>query len=191
MIERFLNSDLFAFLLFAAIIYITVRLIRHYRYHGSDVKYFRIYAGVHDLEQIVKQLEQLEEIQTSIELARFHRLRGVTITMPDNLSHDHDHTLIVNGHDKNSKMLMALVISERDRLRKQLERKITELDKHGTTQLNPVGVTKELAEVATMRSRGAHFSPLPPAENKNSELCTVHNKTDDLSIIFTGEEEPE
>ena len=36
MIERFLNSDLFAFLVFAAMIYITVRLIRHYRYHGSD-----------------------------------------------------------------------------------------------------------------------------------------------------------
>ena len=160
MIERFLNSDLFAFLIFSAMIYFTVRLIRHYRYHGSDVKYFRIYSGVHDLEQIVTQLEQLEEIQTSIELAKFHRLKGVTIQLPDNLGQDHDHTLLINGHDKNSKALMQLVLSERDRLRNTLTKKISELDKHGTTQLRPDLVAKELAEVSTMRARGAHFAPL-------------------------------
>ena len=34
------------------------------------------------------------------------------------------------------------------------------LDKHGTTQLRPDLVAKELAEVSTMRARGAHFAPL-------------------------------
>ena len=160
MFERFLNSDLFAFLIFAAAIYITVRLIRHYRYHGSDVKYFRIYSGVHDLEQITQQLEQLEEIQTSIELAKFHRLKGVTIQLPDSLGQDHDHTLLINGHDKNSKALMQLVLAERDRLRNTLLKKIHELDRNGTTQLRPDLVVKELAEVSTMRARGAHFAPL-------------------------------
>lgn len=186
-----MSPDLFLFLFWGAVIFAVLKYRKYRKYHKSDIKFFRIYAGVHDLEQIVRQLEELEELQTSIELARFHRLRGVTVQMPDNLSKDHAHTLIVNGHDKNSKMLMELVISERERLRKQLEKKIYELYKHGTTQLNPVGVTKELAEVATMRSRGAHFSPLPPADMKNSEDCTVHNKTDDLTFYFAGEEEPE
>ena len=158
MFERFLNSDLFAFLIFAAAIYITVRLIRHYRYHGSDVKYFRIYSGVHDLEQITQQLEQLEEIQTSIELAKFHRLKGVTIQLPDSLGQDNDHTLLING--QNSKVLMQLVLAERDRLRNTLLKKIHELDRNGTTQLRPDLVVKELAEVSTMRARGAHFAPL-------------------------------
>lgn len=164
--------------------------IRNRKYHKSDVKFFRIYKGVHDLEQIVSQLEQLEEIQTSIELAKFHRLRGVTITMPDNLCKDHEHTLLVNGHDRNSKALMQLVIEERDRLRSTLEKKIAELAKNGTTELRPDLVVKELAEVSTMRVRGQHFAPLPTTSPMNEEIendCTVHNKTDDFNFFFAGE----
>ena len=51
--------------------------LKHRRYHKSDVKFFRIYSGVHDLAQIVNQLQELEELQTQIELARFHHLKGV------------------------------------------------------------------------------------------------------------------
>ena len=145
---------------YGGLIWLIRKIIIHYRYHDSDVKYFRIYSGVHDLEQIVTQLEQLEEIQTSIELAKFHRLKGVTIQLPDSLGYDHEHTLLINGHDKNSKALMQLVLSERDRLRDTLTKKISELDRHGTTQLRPDLVVKELAEVSTMRTRGAHFAPL-------------------------------
>lgn len=68
--------------------------------------------------------------------------------------------ILINGHDKNSKALMQLVLSERDRLRDTLTKKIAELNKHGTTQLRPDLVAKELAEVSTMRARGAHFAPL-------------------------------
>ena len=168
--------------------------IKHRKYHKSDVKFFRIYKGVHDLEQIVSQLEQLEEIQTSIELAKFHRLRGVTITMPDNLCKDHEHTLLVNGHDRNSKALMQLVIEERDRLRNTLEKKIAELAKNGTTELRPDLVVKELAEVSTMRVRGQHFAPLPttpPTASENDIERTVHNKTDDFNFFFSGEVDDE
>ena len=68
--------------------------------------------------------------------------------------------MLINGHDKNSKALMQLVLAERDRLRDTLTKKIHELDKNGTTQLRPDLVVKELAEVSTMRARGAHFAPL-------------------------------
>lgn len=163
---------------YGGLILLIRKLIIHYRYHDSDVKYFRIYAGVHDLEQIVTQLEQLEEIQTSIELAKFHRLKGVTIQLPDSLGHDHEHTLLINGHDKNSKALMNVVIEERDRLRDILTKKISELDRHGTTQLRPDLVVKELAEVSTMRTRGAHFSPLP----RKSKHPKGAIKTDSISL---------
>ena len=190
MITRFLNSDLPAYIIFAAAVYITVRLIRHYRYHGSDVKYFRIYSGVHDLEQIVTQLEQLEEIQTSIELAKFHKLKGVTIQLPDNIGQDHDHTLLINGHDRNSKALMQLVLSERDRLRDTLTKKIHELDRNGTTQLRPDLVVKELAEVSTMRARGAHFAPLKkkvPVYEDTPKNVTVN--LNDYSFLAENREE--
>lgn len=175
-------------------IYAISHYLRNRKYHKSDVKFFRIYRGVHDLETIVNQLEQLEEIQTSIELAKFHHLKGVTVSLPDNLSHNHEHTLLINGHDRNSKALMQLVIEERDRLRSTLEKKIAELAKNGTTELRPDLVVKELAEVSTMRVRGQHFAPLPttsPTASENDIERTVHNKTDDFNFFFSGEVEDE
>ena len=172
---------------YGGLILLIRKAIIHYRYHRSDVKFFRIYSGVHDLAQIVSQLEQLEEIQTSIELAKFHHLKGVTIELPDNLGQEHGHTLLINGHDRNSKALMQLVIDERDRLRDTLLKKIKELDKNGTTQLRPDLVAKELLEVSTMRARGAHFSPLSPEVAAEPSNVTVHNKTEDFNFFFAGE----
>lgn len=168
--------------------------IKHRRYHKSDVKFFRIYSGVHDLAQIVNQLQELEELQTQIELARFHHLKGVTVSLPDNLSHNHQHTLLINGHDRNSKALMQLVIDERDRLRNTLEKKIAELYKHGTTQLRPDLALKEIAEVSTMRVRGAHFQSIPttsPEDTENENDCNAVINTDDFNIFFAGESDAE
>lgn len=176
---------------YGGLILLIRKLILHYRYHRSDVKFFRIYSGVHDLEQIVSQLEQLEEIQTSIELAKFHHLKGVTIELPDNLGQEHGHTLLINGHDRNSKALMQLVIDERDRLRDTLLKKIKELDKNGTTQLRPDLVAKELLEVSTMRARGAHFSPLPSEAPAIPGDCNTVIKTNDFDFHFAGESDSE
>jgi len=175
-------DTIFVIGLYGGIILLIHKLVNHYRYHRSDVKFFCIYSGVHDLEQITQQLEQLEEIQTSIELAKFHRLKGVTIQLPDSLGHDHGHTLLINGHDKNSKALMNVVIEERDRLRSTLLKKIKELEKHGTTQLRPDLVVKELAEVSTMRTRGAHFSEW----TKKLKYRNAVNKTDNISLNDYG-----
>lgn len=182
--------DLLCLIVWTAIIYGAYRYFKHRRYHKSDVKFFRIYSGVHDLAQIVNQLQELEELQTQIELARFHHLKGVTVSLPDNLSHDHSHTLLINGHDRNSKALMQLVLDERDRLRDTLEKKIKALAKNGTTQLRPDLAMKEALECSTMRVRGAHFSPIEttsPPDTEITEDCTVHNKTDDFNFFFAGE----
>ena len=181
-------------IIWTIIIYAVSHYIKHRRYHKSDVKFFRIYSGVHDLAQIVNQLQELEELQTQIELARFHHLKGVTVSLPDNLSHNHEHTLLINGHDRNSKALMQLVLDERDRLRDTLEKKIKELAKHGTTQLRPDLVMKEVVECSTMRARGAHFSPIettsPMYEEEDTDRNAVIN-TDDFNIFFAGESDSE
>lgn len=182
--------DLLCLIVWTAIIYGAYRYFKHRRYHKSDVRFFRIYSGVHDLAQIVNQLQELEELQTQIELAKFHHLKGVTVSLPDNLSHDHQHTLLINGHDRNSKALMQLVLDERDRLRDTLLKKIKELDKHGTTQLRPDLVAKELLDVSTMRVRGAHFSPIPttsPTDTENESERNAVISTDDFNFYFAGE----
>ena len=89
---------------------------------------------------------------------------------------------------------MQLVLDERDRLRDTLEKKIKELAKHGTTQLRPDLVVKELAEVSTMRVRGAHFSPIETTSLTDTETTDDRNnviKTDDFNFFFSGEEEEE
>ena len=182
--------DLLCLIVWTAIIYGAYRYFKHRRYHKSDVKFFRIYSGVHDLAQIVNQLQELEELQTQIELARFHHLKGVTVSLPDNMSHDHSHTLLINGHDRNSKALMQLVLDERDRLRDTLEKKIKALAKSGTTQLRPDLAMKEALECSTMRVRGAHFSPIEttsPPDTEITEDRTVHNKTNDFNFFFAGD----
>ena len=110
--------------------------------------------------------------------------------MPDNLSHDHSHTLLINGHDRNSKALMQLVLDERDRLRDTLEKKIKALAKNGTTQLRPDLAMKEVVECSTMRVRGAHFAPIPttsPEDIENKNDCNAVIKTDDFNFFFAGE----
>lgn len=188
MFKFLLETDFLLFVFWFAVIYGGIKYYKHRKYHKDDVRFFRIYAGVHDLQQIVTQLEQLEEIQTSIELAKFHHLKGVTIQLPDNLGHDHNHTLLINGHDRNSKALMNVVLEERDRLRDILLKKIKELEKHGTTQLRPDLAMKEVVECSTMRARGAHFSP---AEPQITEDRTVVNKTDDFNFYFAGDSDEE
>lgn len=186
--------DLLCLVVWTLIIYGAYRYFKHRRYHKSDVKFFRIYSGVHDLAQIVNQLQELEELQTQIELARFHHLKGVTVSLPDNLSHDHSHTLLINGHDRNSKALMQLVLDERDRLRDTLEKKIKELSKHGTTQLRPDLAMKEVIECSTMRVRGAHFSPITttsPIDTENENDCNAVIKTDDFKFFFAGDNSEE
>lgn len=181
---------LFILIVWTIGIFAVSHYLKHRRYHKSDVKFFRLYSGVHDLAQIVNQLQELEELQTQIELAKFHHLKGVTVSLPDNLSHDHSHTLLINGHDRNSKALMQLVLDERDRLRETLEKKIKELAKHGTTQLRPDLVLKELADVSTMRVRGQHFSPIPttsPMDTENESERNAVISTDDFNFFFSGE----
>ena len=181
---------LFILIVWTIGIFAVSHYIKHRRYHKSDVKFFRIYSGVHDLAQIVNQLQELEELQTQIELARFHHLKGVTVSLPDNLSHDHSHTLLINGHDRNSKALMQLVLDERDRLRETLEKKIKALAKNGTTQLRPDLAMKEVVECSTMRVRGAHFATIPttaPEDIENENDCNAVIKTDDFNFFFAGD----
>ncbi|MCR5112251.1 MAG: hypothetical protein K6B38_15315 [Ruminococcus sp.] len=185
------ETDFLLFAFWGLVIFGTVKYLKHRKYHKDDVRFFRIYHGVHDLEQIVSQLEQLEEIQTSIELAKFHHLKGVTIQLPDSLGHDHNHTLLINGHDRNTKALMNVVIEERERLRDTLLKKIKELDKHGTTQLRPDLAMKEVVECSTMRVRGHHFAPLPHDVPAISEDCNAVNKTNDFDFHFMGESDEE
>lgn len=138
---------------------------RRRRYHRSDIKYVRKVGGVRELNKIADQLDELDEILTQIELAQFHRLKGVTITLPDIVAGEHGHTLLINGHDQNTRALTELVIAERDRLRELLDTKLHRLDTLGTTRA-PGEMIQEIGEAAALPSRA--LSPWPQiADHRN------------------------
>lgn len=145
-------------LLDAAIIYLFVRSGRR-RYHRSDVQYVRKVRGAHELERLACQLEELDEILTQIDLARFHRLKGVTVSLPDSIAGDHSHTMLISGHDNNTRALRELIISERDQLRELLDKKIQHLAAHGTTQLTPGEIFREVGEAAALSETS--LAPVP------------------------------
>lgn len=143
----------------AALVLLLCIFFRRRRFRRSDIKYIRRVRGVRELNSIADQLEELDQILTQIQLAQYHHLRGVTISLPDVIAGEHGHTLLINGHDNNTRALLDLVIGERDRLRELLDTKIQKLAADGTTQLTPEGVIAEIGEAAALSGRT--LSPWP------------------------------
>lgn len=145
-----------------------VLYFRRRKYHRNDVQYIRKVRGVRELNAIADQLDQLDAILTQIQLAQYHHLRGVTISLPDVIAGEHGHTLLINGHDNNTRALLDLVIGERDRLRELLDTKIQKLAADGTTQLTPEGVIEEIGEAAALS--GSTLSPWPEIQDHRSGI---------------------
>lgn len=131
---------------------------RRRRYHRSDIKYVRKVGGVRELNMIADQLDELDELLTQIDLARYHHLQGVKISLPDSVAGEHGHTLLINGHDQNTRALTELVIAERDRLRELLDTKLHRLDTLGTTR-EAGEMIQEVGEAAALSRRS--LSSLP------------------------------
>lgn len=166
----FIVLDLVLVLLFC-------RLGRRKKYHKNDIEYIRKVRGAHELEQLARQLDELDEILTQIELARYHHLKGVTITLPDAIAGDHGHTLLINGHDNNTRALAALVLGEREQLRELLDKKIQKLAADGTTQLHPGEILHEIRESAALSQRP--LASLSVINDHRYGVINTEGKSDD------------
>jgi len=101
--------------------------------HRNDLRYMKRINGIHECNAIACQLEELYQVEMSIELARYHKMTGVTIKVPGSLSEEHEHTVLINGHDNSSKYLLDTINEEKERLRDALDKKIARLYRYGTT----------------------------------------------------------
>ena len=52
MFKFLFETDFLLFVFWFAAIYGGIKYYKHRKYHKDDVRFFRIYAGVHDLQQI-------------------------------------------------------------------------------------------------------------------------------------------
>ncbi len=104
------------------------------KYHSCDLKYGRKYSGVHDLEAITNRLEALEQSIIQIELAKVHRMKGVTVQIPDALSQQHESTIIIDGRNNSSRFLLETLNAEKLQLREELDKKLERLYRTGSTE---------------------------------------------------------
>ena len=119
----------------AALIYWIVRGIKRRRYHSNDLLYGRKYSSIHDLEQLTNRLEALEQSIIQIELAKMHKVKGVTVSIPDALSHNQESTILIDGRSDSSRYLLETLNAEKLRLRAELDKKLYRLHRYGCTEV--------------------------------------------------------
>lgn len=95
-----------------------------------NANYNEISRGVHTLEVIANELDELDEIITDLQTCNDKALKGVRISVPSALRCN-EYTVLTNGKDYSSRQLLAIAYSERDRKREMLQQAIADLYSSG------------------------------------------------------------
>lgn len=111
-----------------------IRYRKRRKYHRNDLQYSRKINGIHELEAIANNLEALQQSILQIELATAHKMKGVTVTIPDVLSQKHESTILIDGQNSSSRYLIETLNAEKERLRAELDSKLERLQRYGSTE---------------------------------------------------------
>lgn len=115
--------------------------------HKNERYYRNMYESIHKLNERVQQIEELEQMITDIETCSNNLLKSIRIELPDSLASMRSGThFLINGKDENSKYLLSIAYSEREKLRTSL-----------TNDLELVlrsGITKTITETNETEERG-------------------------------------
>lgn len=100
----------------------------------DDLRFFDICENVRKLNALTEQLQGIENMICDIEICNADHLKAVRIEIPESLSHNSSHEMIINGEDVRSQYLLQLALSERDRLRSSLLDEIEKIHRSAVTQ---------------------------------------------------------
>ena len=115
------------------LIWWAVRSYRRRKYRKGDLHYSRKVNAIHELEAVANQLEALQHSIIQVQLASAHKVKGVTISIPDTLSKSMESTVLVDGRSDSTKFLLETLNAEKIRLREELDSKLERLYRYGTT----------------------------------------------------------
>ena len=172
-----MSENLFYTLLGAGDLIFFVLLLRYRKrrkYHRNELQYTRKVHGVHDLEAVANKIEELDNAIIQIELAALHKVKGVTVTVPDVLNQKHESTLLIDGHSDSSRYLLETLNAERNRLRVELDKKIERLYRNGSTET----ITGE-------RLSALLSSPAPDPETMHRSF--IRKTADKANVSRTGD----
>ena len=89
--------------------------------HRHNAYYHDMCDSIHELDNKASQLEELDRMIQDLESCSNNLMKSIRIELPDSLSNMKSGTaFLVNGKDQNSKYLLSIAYSEREKLRSSL-----------------------------------------------------------------------
>ena len=105
------------------------------RVHKNDRYYHNVYESIHQLNDRVVQLEELERMIQDLETCSSSLMKSIRIELPESLSNmKSGAAFLVNGKDNNSKYLLSIAYSEREKLRTSLRNDLENILRSGVRE---------------------------------------------------------
>ena len=123
---------------------------RKRRVYKNDRYYHSMCESIHQLNDRAVQLEELERMIQDIESCRKNLLKSIRIELPESLSNKKSGTaFLINGKDSNTKYLLSIAYSEREKLRTSLRNDLENILRSGVSK-----TVRETNENITEYDRG-------------------------------------
>lgn len=103
--------------------------------HKNDIYFINMCNSIHELNERANQAEELDRMIQDIESCSKNLLKSIRIELPESLSNKKSGTaFLIDGKDQNSKYLLSIAYSERDRLRSSLQNDLANVLRSGVSK---------------------------------------------------------
>lgn len=128
-------QDLLTVFMLFVVFYATYLFYRYLtRKDRKDIYFQRVCESVHQLEDLVNELENLEEIITDLQSCDKRHLKAIYMSVPSAVGKMNECGIIVDGSDYSGKRFLEIALNQREKKRSSLLSGIEELYKNGVTK---------------------------------------------------------
>ena len=127
--------QIFIYVIFyGALGYFIIRYRKKHQYQKSEMYFLSLCESVKKMNALTDQLHSIENMICDIEICNADHMKAVRIEIPDSLSRNASHEMLINGNDISSQYLLQLALAERDRLRSLLLDEVGKIARSAVTQ---------------------------------------------------------
>lgn len=119
---------------YGALGYFIIRYRKKHQYQKSEMYFLSLCESVKKMHSITEQLSSIENMICDIEICNADHVKSVRIEIPDSLSQNASHEMLINGNDISSQYLLQLALAERERLRSSLLDEVEKISRTAVTQ---------------------------------------------------------
>ena len=127
--------QIFIYVIFyGALGYFIIRYRKKHQYQKSEMYFLSLCESVKKMNALTEQLHSIENMISDIEICNADHVKSVRIEIPDSLSRNASHEMLINGNDISSQYLLQLALAERERLRSSLLNEVEKISRSAVTQ---------------------------------------------------------